>query len=83
MRTAHFPIGLEFSKKRFPKAKELTRYWITDILETRSRVLDNQIVKIEYVITHKFMGQNISEYVPEPTIAKALHPEVLKQYYNL
>lgn len=31
MKTPRFPIGLEFQRKRFPKAKELTNYRIDDI----------------------------------------------------
>lgn len=75
---ARFPIGLSFSRKRFPKAKELTTYRIDDIYTTFNNA--GEIVKIEYVISHEFMGQRIKENVVDPTIARSLTPEQVKEY---
>ncbi len=55
MKTPRFPIGLTFSRKRFPKAKEITEYRIDDITLTTS-VKTGEVVRIEYVISHEFMG---------------------------
>lgn len=78
MKTARFPIGLTFSRKRFPKAKELTEYRIVDILKTFNNA--GECVKLEYVIAHDFMGQSITECVVDTTIARSLSNEQLKEY---
>lgn len=78
MKTARFPIGLTFSRKRFPKAKELTEYRIVDILKTFNNAGD--CVALEYVIVHEFLGCNISENVVDTTIARSLTNEQLKEY---
>lgn len=77
--TPRFPIGLEFQRKRFPKAKELTNYRIDDILVTWSRKTD-KIIRIEYSISHEFMGQRIAECVCDTTIARSLSNEQLKEF---
>lgn len=74
-----FPIGLTFSRKRFPKAKELTEYRIDDII-LMSSVKTGEVFKIEYSISHEFMGQRISECVVDTTIARSLTNEQLKEY---
>lgn len=79
MKTPRFPIGLTFSKKRYPKAKEMTEYRIDDICLTTS-VKTGEVFRIEYSISHEFMGQRISECVVDPTIARALTPEQLAQF---
>ena len=76
---ARFPIGLTFERKRFPKAKETTLYTIDDICLTSS-VKTGEVFRIEYNISHEFMGQRISECVVDPTIARALDPAVLAMY---
>lgn len=77
--TPRFPIGLEFSRKRFPKAKELTNYRIDDIQVTTS-FKTGAVVRLEYVISHEFMGQRIAECVCDTTIARSLTNEQLKDY---
>lgn len=77
-RTARFPIGLTFSRKRFPKAKELTEYMIDEILTTTNSKGD--VVRIEYSISHEFMGQRLSESVVDTTIARCLTNEQLAKY---
>lgn len=75
-----FPIGLTFKKKRFPKAKELTEYSILNIYTTRNEA--GNIVKIEYLVSHDFCGQRITELMCDTTIARALTPEQLKLYIS-
>lgn len=76
-----FPIGLVFQRKRFPKAKETTEYRIDDICLTTS-VKTGEVFRIEYSISHEFMGQQISECVCDTTIARGLSNEQLKEYVN-
>lgn len=75
---ARFPIGLTFNRLRFPKAKELTEYRIDDIYTTRNHA--GELVKIEYVVSHEFMGQRIRENMIDTTIARSLTPEQLQQF---
>lgn len=75
---ARFPIGLTFTKKRFPKAKELTEYTILNIHTTRNEA--GNVVKIEYVVSHDFLGSRITEEMVDTTIARSLLPEVLALY---
>ncbi len=70
MKTAQYAIGLEFNRKRFPKAKEMTSYRLDDIYTTSNSA--GEVVKIEYIISHEFMGQRIKENVCAVTIARAL-----------
>ena len=70
MKTAQYAIGLEFNRKRFPKAKELTSYRIDDIYTTTNNA--GEVVKIDYIISHEFMGQRVKESVCAVTIARAL-----------
>lgn len=79
MKTPRFPIGLTFSRKRFPKAKELTEYRIDDITLLTS-VKTGEVLKVEYIISHEFFGQRISESVVDPTIARSLTIEQLKEF---
>jgi hypothetical protein len=79
MKTARFPIGLTFSRKRFPKAKEFTEYRIDDIAITTS-VKTGEVFRIEYSISHEYFGQRISELVVDPTIARSLTVEQLKEF---
>lgn len=79
MKSPRFPIGLVFSRKRFPKAKEMTEYRIDDINLTSS-VKTGEVVKIEYVISHEFMGQRIAESVVDTTIARCLSNEQLQEF---
>ena len=76
---ARFPIGLVFQRKRFPKAKELTEYTIDDINITYS-VKSGQEFRLEYVISHEFMGQRISECVVDTTIARSLTNDQLAEF---
>lgn len=74
-----FPIGLTFSRKRFPKAKELTLYTILDVYTTRNSA--GEVVKLEYLVSHAFMGQGaITELMCDTTIARSLSNEQLAQY---
>jgi len=71
-----FPIGLTFTRSLGKKvARENT---ITDILTTVNS--KGEVVRIEYEISHKFMGQDLSELVVDTTIARSLPPSVLAQY---
>jgi hypothetical protein len=72
------PIGLTFSRKRFPKAKELTLYSIDDIYTTYNHA--GTVVKIEYIVSHEFMGQRIKECMIDTTIARSLSNEQLKEF---
>jgi len=76
---ARFPIGMQFSKKANPKAKIDTLYTIEDIILFQS-VKTGEIVRIEYVVSHLFLGQKITENVVDTTIARSLSNEQLKQY---
>jgi hypothetical protein len=73
-----FPIGLTFQRKRFPKAKELTEYQILNIYTTRNEA--GNVVKIEYLVSHNFLGQRMTELMCDTTIARSLTPEQLKEY---
>lgn len=75
---ARFPIGLTFSRKRYPKAPDLTPYRVDDIYTTYNNA--GEIVRLEYVVSHEFMGQRIRENVVDPTIARSLTNEQLKEY---
>ena len=74
-----FPIGLEFERKRYPKAKETTMYRIEDINFTSS-MKTGLVFRIEYVVSHEFMGQRISELMVDTTIARSLSNDQLKQF---
>ena len=67
---ARFPIGLVFEKKRFPKAKELESYQIINIYTTRNEA--GNVVKIEYLVSHNFCDQRVTELMCDTTIARAL-----------
>ena len=73
-----FPLGMKFYKKRFPKAKELTEYTILNIYTTRNE--NDNIVKIEYLVSHDFLGQRVTELACDTTIARTLTNEQLQQY---
>ena len=73
-----FPIGLKFYKKRFPKAKELTEYTILNIYTTRNE--NDNIVKIEYLVSHDFLGQRVTDLFVDTTIAKCLSNDELLKY---
>lgn len=75
---ARFPIGLTFSRKRFPKAKEAEQHIITDIYTTRNN--GGEIVRIEYQVAHFLLGQLVNEYLCDTAIARSLAPEVLALY---
>lgn len=75
---ARFPIGLTFSRKRFPKAKELTEYKIYDIYTTTSS--RGEVVDIRYVVSHDFMNSQVIEFMCDTTIARSLTNEQLKEY---
>lgn len=75
---ARFPIGLTFKRKRFPKAKEFTEYRIDDIYKTFNNA--GELVRIEYLISHEFAGQRITEFVVDTTIARCLSNEQLAKY---
>lgn len=75
---ARFPIGLTFQRKRFPKAKELTEYKIDDIYTTTNHA--GEIVRIDYQVSHLFMGQWVKESMCDTTIARSLTNEQLKEY---
>lgn len=75
-----FPIGLTFKRKSFPKAKELTEYTILNIYTTRNE--NNEIVRIEYLVSHDFLGQRVTDLMVDTTIAKCLTNEQLKQFIS-
>lgn len=72
---ARLPIGLAYTAKRFPKAKELTAYTIEDIYTTRNNA--GEIVKIEYLVSHQFIGQSLTELLCDTSIARKLSNEQL------
>jgi hypothetical protein len=76
---ARFPIGFEFEKKRVPKEKFFTSYRIDDVLVTRS-VATDEIVRIEYRVSHVFLGQRIPELMVDTTIARSLSNEKLAEF---
>lgn len=73
-----FPIGLVFYRKRFTKAKEPTEYTILNIYTTRNEA--GNVVRIEYLVSHDFLGQGITELMCDTTIARSLTNEQLKEY---
>lgn len=75
---ARFPIGMTFTKKRFPKAKDYTTYTIKDIYKTYNSI--DQLITIQYVISHLLCGQEITERVCDTTIARCLSNEQLAMY---
>jgi hypothetical protein len=72
-----FPIGLTFLKKHFPKAKEMTKYSILNIYTTKNEA--GNVVKIEYLIEHDFLGIRITELVCDTSIARCLSNDQLKE----
>ena len=79
MKNPRFPIGLVFEKRRFPKAKETTTYTIQDIYITRNNA--NDVIKIEYLVSHSFLGQgDITELMCDTTIARSLTNDVLSGF---
>ena len=76
---ARFPIGFKFYRKRFASAKEKTEYQVDDII-TSSSTLNGDIVRIEYKISHEFMGQRVSEMVVDTTIARCLSNEEIAKF---
>ena len=75
---ARFPIGLTFSRKRFPKAKGLTEYSILNIYTTRNEA--GNVVKLEYLVSHDFLGSSVTELMCDTTIARSLTNEQLQEY---
>lgn len=73
-----FPIGLSFERRRFPKAKETTTYTIDDIHTTSNSA--GTIVKLEYLVSHKFDGQPIPEMMCDTAIARSLSNEQLLEF---
>ena len=73
-----FPIGLQYSKKRFPKAKELTTYTILNIYTTTNEA--GNIVRIRYLVAHDFLGQRVTEELCDTSIARALSNDQLALY---
>lgn len=62
-----YPIGTQFKTRG--KAPKLCT--VVDILKTYNNA--NELVKVRYVATHPFMGQNVTDYdVPATTIAMGL-----------
>lgn len=76
-----FPIGLIFHRKRFTQAKELTEYSILNIYTTRNEA--GNVVKIEYLVSHDFLGQRITELMIDTTIARSLTNEQLAQFSKI
>ena len=75
---ARFPIGLTFAKRRFPKAKELTEYSILNIYTTRNEA--GNVVRLEYLVSHDFLGQRVTDLMNDTAIARSLSNEQLKNY---
>jgi hypothetical protein len=75
-----FPIGLTFKRKAFPKAKELREYTILNIYTTRNEA--GNIVRIEYLVSHDFCGQRVTELMCDTTIARSLTNEQLQEYVS-
>lgn len=73
-----FPIGLSFERKRYPKAPCSITHNIEDIYTTRNSA--GEVVKIEYKVSHEFMGQRVSEFMIDTTIARSLTNEQLKEF---
>jgi hypothetical protein len=73
---ARFPIGLTFIRHIGKKVhREET---ILDILTTTNT--KGEVVRIEYLIAHDFLGQKVTETVVDTTIARNLAPEVLAKF---
>jgi len=74
-RKTRFPIGLEFiyyaDKSKLPRR-------IIDILTTTNS--SGEVVKVEYLVQHQFLGQNVSETMVDVAIARSLEPEVFALY---
>ncbi len=67
MRSSKFPIGTKFI--RYSRAEEQVET-IVDIYTTRNNAGD--VVKVRYVATHEFLGQEVADYdIPEATIARS------------
>lgn len=76
IRKARFPIGLSFMRSQGRKvARQET---ITDILITKNS--KDEIVRIEYEVSHVLLGQQVTELVVDTTIARNLDPKVLAQF---
>jgi hypothetical protein len=65
-----FPVGLVFNRKRFPKAKTVTKYTIIDIYDTYDTA--GNLVGREYLVTHDFLGCPVPEKMCDTTIARAV-----------
>lgn len=77
-KTARFPIGLTFTIQRGGKNGRQDDCVIEDIYTTTNRA--GEVVRIEYVVTRSFLGQDVREIMVDTTIARSLDPEILKQY---
>jgi len=76
--TPRFPIGLTFYSKRFTKAKEATEHQIIKIYTTRDEA--GNVVKIEYLVSHDFLGRYVTELLCDTSIARSLTNEQLKEF---
>ena len=72
---ARFPIGLKF---KYYARKHNNQMEILDIYTTRN--FTGQIVRIEYLVAHQFLGSQITELMGDTGIARSLTPEQFKLY---
>lgn len=75
MKKPRFPIGLEFEYYRVKHNKARV---ITDIMTTTNSKGD--IVKIEYEVTHQFLGQSVKEMMVDTSIARSLSNDQLSKF---
>lgn len=70
-----FPIGLQFQRYnlKYPRLET-----IVDIYTTTN--LAGEVVQIEYITTHDFMGQPVTGRAVDTTIARSLPPEIFNEY---
>lgn len=62
-----FPIGMKFIRTQGKKRKDVET--IEDIYTTTDS--KGKVVRVEYVVSHDFMGQKVFDTIPAATIARA------------
>ena len=72
---ARFPIGLSF---KYYARKHNNQMTIVDIYTTRNAAGD--VVRLEYLVAHEFLGQQVTELMVDPSIARSLTNEQLQIY---
>ena len=65
-----FDIGFKFNGKQTSKSKRSDEYTIIDIETTTNS--SGEVVKVEYVMTHNFMGQEVRSRALRTTICRMM-----------